>query len=96
LQAQDIAPDYLPQVLAAFPDSRPRTARPSLATTTLLTRREAEIMRLMQDGLTNQEIAGQLVISPHTVKRHASNIYDKLGVNGRLAAINRAKELNIL
>jgi LuxR family maltose regulon positive regulatory protein len=96
LQAQEIAPDYLPMVLAAFPDSPPLSARPSLARATLLTRRETEILQLMEDGLTNQEIAGKLVISPHTVKRHTSNIYGKLGTNGRLAAIYRAKELNIL
>jgi LuxR family maltose regulon positive regulatory protein len=96
LQTQAVAPDYLPQILAAFPEATPLVPRPSIDTATLLTPRELEILRLMDDRLTNQEIAGQLVISPHTVKRHASNIYDKLGVNGRRAAIYRAKELKIL
>jgi LuxR family maltose regulon positive regulatory protein len=96
LQVQTVAPAYLPQLLAAFPETTPLAARPFLATVTLLTPRELEILRLMGDGLTNQEIAAKLVISPHTVKRHASNIYNKLDVNGRLAAIYRAKELKIL
>jgi LuxR family maltose regulon positive regulatory protein len=96
LQTQEVAPGFLPKVLATFPDPQPPSARPSLATATLLTRRETEILQLIQAGLTNQEVAGKLTISPHTVKRHASNIYDKLGVNGRRAAIYRARELNIL
>jgi LuxR family maltose regulon positive regulatory protein len=96
LHTQAVAPDYLPQLLAAFPETVPPSVSPPLATATLLTPRELEILRLMAGGLTNQEIAGQLVISPYTVKRHASNIYDKLNVNGRLAAIYRAKELMIL
>ncbi len=95
LHAQDIAPHYLPHILAAFPEIEPSSMRPSLATATLLTRRETEILQLMQNGRSNQEIADALVISIHTVKRHATNIYNKLEVNGRQTAIFRAIELNI-
>jgi LuxR family maltose regulon positive regulatory protein len=96
LQGQNIAPDYLPQILAAFPDAHSPIARPALAMATLLTRRETQILKLMRYGRSNQEIADELVISIHTVKRHATNIYNKLEVNGRQSAIYRAKELNIL
>ncbi len=96
LQGQNIAPDYIPQILAAFPDAHSPIAKPAPAIATLLTRREAEILQLMQYGRSNQEIADELVISIHTVKRHATNIYNKLEVNGRQAAIHRAKELNII
>ncbi len=46
--------------------------------------------------LSNKEIAGQLHVSPATVKRHAESIYDKLGVRGRREAVAKAMELGIL
>jgi DNA-binding NarL/FixJ family response regulator len=52
-----------------------------------LTAREAEVLHLLAAGMTNQEIAAQLVISVHTVGRHASNIFGKLGVASRTAAV---------
>lgn len=61
-----------------------------------LTAREQEVLQLMAAGLTNPEIAAQLVISRQTVKKHASAIYSKLGVPGRTAAAARARELNLL
>jgi LuxR family maltose regulon positive regulatory protein len=57
---------------------------------------EEEILRLISHGLTNQEIADQLVISPHTVKTHATNIYRKLAVDSRRHAIRKARRLGIL
>jgi DNA-binding NarL/FixJ family response regulator len=48
-----------------------------------LTSRETEIVRLAARGLSNQEIAAELVLSVRTVERHLSNIYDKLGTRGR-------------
>lgn len=47
-----------------------------------LTPREVEILRLIADGRSNQEIASGLVLSVRTVERHISNIYDKLGASG--------------
>jgi LuxR family maltose regulon positive regulatory protein len=61
-----------------------------------LTRRELEILKLLNEGLSNKEIAQALVISPLTVKVHASNIYAKLGVSGRVKAVAQAKALRIL
>jgi pimeloyl-ACP methyl ester carboxylesterase/DNA-binding CsgD family transcriptional regulator len=51
-----------------------------------LTDRELEILRLVAAGRTDDEIAEQLVLSPHTVHRHVSNIRSKLGVSSRAAA----------
>ena len=48
-----------------------------------LTTREMEIVRLAARGLSNQEVASELVLSVRTVERHLSNIYDKLGTRGR-------------
>ncbi len=61
-----------------------------------LTRREEEILRLMQDGNTNQEIANELVISVSTVKRHATNIYTKLAVRNRRQAVRTAIAAGLL
>jgi DNA-binding CsgD family transcriptional regulator len=55
-----------------------------------LSDREAEIVHLLRDGLTNQEIAGRLVISTGTVRTHLENIFGKLGVHSRTAAVTRA------
>lgn len=52
---------------------------------TPLTDRETELLYLVADGLTNDELAQQLALSPRTVERHLSNIYTKLGVSGRAA-----------
>ena len=54
-----------------------------------LTPRELEILRLVAEGLRNQEIADRLVISLATVKRHIANTYGKLGVTHRTAAVAR-------
>jgi DNA-binding CsgD family transcriptional regulator len=51
-----------------------------------LTRRETHVLRLMAKGHANTEIASQLQISPHTVKSHVINIFNKLGVNDRIQA----------
>lgn len=97
-----VEPEYLGQVLVAFngpaADDRRKT-KVSVSTSFMvepLTRRELEILKLLNTGLSNQEIAQALVISPLTVKRHASNIYSKLGVSGRVKAIAQAKALGIL
>ena len=51
-----------------------------------LTEREAEVLRLVGAGLTNNEIATQLFLSPKTVSRHLSNIFTKIGVSSRASA----------
>jgi DNA-binding NarL/FixJ family response regulator len=51
-----------------------------------LTAREVEVLRLLAAGLTNREIASRLVISEHTVHRHITNLYRRLGVSSRTAA----------
>lgn len=55
-----------------------------------LSAREMEILRLIADGLTNQEIASRLYLSVHTVKNHVHRILDVLGVHSRWGAVNHA------
>jgi LuxR family maltose regulon positive regulatory protein len=65
--------------------------QPAEAPTEPLTRREQEVLRLLMTGASNQEIAGQLVISLATVKKHVSNLLGKLQVATRAQAIARAR-----
>jgi len=60
-----------------------------------LTKRELELLKLIEQGCTNQDIADRLVISIPTVKRHISNVYSKLGAKNRTQAISIGKELNL-
>ena len=61
-----------------------------------LSSREIEILTLFNQGLSNQQVAQKLFLSPGTVKWHASNIYGKLGVRGRLQAVALARNLKLI
>ncbi|HEU5003272.1 MAG TPA: LuxR C-terminal-related transcriptional regulator [Actinomycetota bacterium] len=61
-----------------------------------LSRREMEVLRLVAEGLSDRDIAERLVISPHTVHRHVSNLLTKLGVTSRTAAAAAASRLHLL
>jgi LuxR family maltose regulon positive regulatory protein len=61
-----------------------------------LSERELEILRLVADGLTNQQIAERLILSVGTVKAHLHNIYGKLEVGGRTQAIARARDVDLI
>ncbi len=61
-----------------------------------ISERELEVLRLMAEGKTNQEIARQLVVARGTIKAHAANIYRKLDAANRTEAVARARHLGIL
>lgn len=61
-----------------------------------LTSREAEILKLLVQGLVYKEIGAQLFISPNTAKKHVMNIYQKLHVNSRAQALHLAYEKGLL
>ncbi len=62
----------------------------------LLSNREREVLALVANGLSDQEIADQLVLSRHTVHRHVANIRNKLGRGTRTAAVAEAARLGLL
>ncbi|MFO1469662.1 MAG: response regulator transcription factor [Turneriella sp.] len=62
----------------------------------VLTERETEVMNLIALGLNYKDIAEDLEISPHTVRRHINHIYEKLEVNSKIEAMNRARQMGLL
>jgi LuxR family maltose regulon positive regulatory protein len=61
-----------------------------------LSERELEVLRLLDSDLDGPEVARELSISLNTLRTHTQNVYTKLGVNSRRAALRRAVELGIL
>ena len=61
-----------------------------------ISKREAEILLLIHGGLSNQQIADKLFVSENTIKKHISNIFQKLQVERRTEAIKKALELSII
>jgi LuxR family maltose regulon positive regulatory protein len=97
---QNIMPEYVQQVIAAFPIEMPLsiTAQsPSEeAWVEPLTERETEILHLISEGLSNKEIGGRLYISGNTTKAHLRNIFGKLGVKNRTQAVAKGRTLGII
>jgi LuxR family maltose regulon positive regulatory protein len=99
---RSITPDYVRQLIDAFGErkgTQPAESLPRASTPTLvepLSKREAEVLRLLTTDLTSTEMAQELVLSVHTVRSHIKNIYAKLDVHSRYEAIARATELNLL
>ncbi len=96
---REIEPEYVQRILAAFPAAESEDDLPQKDQSGLvepLSEREIEVLEWMAAGLTNQEIAEQLIISPHTVKTHTRNIYAKLDVSNRTLAVGKARTLGIL
>lgn len=74
-------------------------SRPNRASDTLvepLTERETAVLRFLPTSLSQREIAAELFVSPNTVKTHCAAIYRKLGVGDRKAAVQAARDLDIL
>jgi LuxR family maltose regulon positive regulatory protein len=104
--AKGIAPDYVQKLLAAFEESAqplpPATQAPvdqPLVDQPLvdpLTEREMEVLRLIAAGLSNREIAQELVVAVSTVKSHINHIYGKLDAKSRTQAVAKAHGLNLL
>jgi LuxR family maltose regulon positive regulatory protein len=95
-RARQIETEYVTDLLSVGEKAAGKPQPPAQLLIKPLTMREIEVLRLIEAGCSNQEIAGKLVLSIPTVKRHISNIYAKLGVESRTQALAIVKELKIL
>ena len=101
LRQKGVAQMYIGRILAAFPDERREEKHLQAADgadsslVEPLTPRELDVLALLAQGLTNKEIAQQLVISPGTVKQHAYNLFQKLQVSNRQQAVTKASAWGI-
>jgi LuxR family maltose regulon positive regulatory protein len=91
-----IAPNYVTKLLAASRETTEVSKTKDQPLIDPLSERELEVLRLIAAGLSNQEIALQLVIAVSTVKSHINHIYGKLSVNSRTQAVARAQALGLL
>ena len=90
-----IAPNYVRRLGTAFGKTEGRRPVTQLLMEPL-SERELEVFRLLGSALNGPEIARELMVSLNTMRTHTKNIYSKLGVNNRRAAVRRAEELDLL
>jgi LuxR family maltose regulon positive regulatory protein len=100
LSSDKYAPNkgFIGQLLIAFQTEPFHSQQEDLQTMPLLdplSEREIEVIKLLEEGLSNQEIAARLFISLNTVKAHLKSIYGKLGVNNRVQAIAKGREIGL-
>lgn len=93
-----IAPAFTSQLLSYLSAFHPchRSSVNDLNTIDPLSHREMDVLKLISEGLTNQEIAQKLYLSTNTIKSHSIKIYRKLNVNNRNQAVSKARLLGIL
>jgi LuxR family maltose regulon positive regulatory protein len=92
---QGAAPGYVRQLLAAVSKTEDSTPA-SQGLIEPLSARELDVLRLLGTDLDGPGIARELIVSLNTIRTHTRNIYAKLGVNSRRAAVRRARELDLL
>ncbi len=99
--ARSIAVDYVGKLLAALAGETPGQepspiVHPPSPLVEPLSERELEVLRLTAAGLSNREIAQELIVAVSTVKTHLNNIYRKLDVSSRTQAVARARDLKLM
>jgi DNA-binding NarL/FixJ family response regulator len=90
-----LAPSVTRRLIAEFA-ARPAADRPRPAVLNALTPRETDVLRLIARGLSNQEIAAELIVAEQTVKTHIGRILAKLGLRDRAQAVVLAYETGLV
>ena len=91
-----LAPAITRRLISEFARLQPPSAIPSGNALAALTPRETQVLRLVAAGLSNQEIAAQLVVTEETVKTHVSRVLAKLGLRDRTQAVVTAYESGLV
>ena len=91
-----LAPTVTRRLIAEFTRLRPHPGVPAAAALAALTPRESEVLQLVAEGLSNPEIAAELVVSEETVKTHVSRVLSKLGLRDRTQAVVAAYESGLV
>jgi LuxR family maltose regulon positive regulatory protein len=94
-QTREISSSYTSQLLGVFRETT-SSSPPSTQLVEPLSEREIEVLRLIVNGLSNREIAEELVVAVSTIKTHVNHIYRKLEVNSRTQAVARSQQLDLL
>ncbi len=91
-----LAPAITRRLISEFAHLRHTPDAPSAAALAALTPRETEVLRLVAEGLSNQEIGARLVVTEETVKTHVSRVLSKLGLRDRTQAVVTAYESGLV
>ena len=95
---KSISPEFIRRLLVGFETRREFHPGAAAVTEELiepLSERELEVLRYLNGPLSTPEIAEQMMVSTNTVRTHIKNIYGKLGVHGRSAAVHQARQLGL-
>lgn len=100
--SRNVSREFVQKLLNYFPVEHPEVNRQQKMIShgseliEPLTDRELDVLRLIAAGLSRQEIASKLFVSVNTIKTHARNIYQKLGINSQMQAVSKARNLGLL
>jgi NarL family two-component system response regulator YdfI len=91
-----LQPEVMLRVMAHTSQQEKKAARPEAAEGVVLTEREMQVLTAVARGERNKEIALQLGVTERTIKAHLTNVYNKLGVDSRAAAVSVGMQRGIL
>jgi LuxR family maltose regulon positive regulatory protein len=96
MKENQVTKEFTQKLLAVYGTKRTTLSKANQPLVDPLSERELEVLALIAQGRTNQEIGDRLYLSLNTVKVHTRNIYSKMGVNNRTQAVAQARTIGLL